>query len=118
VTIDTARSPEYTAALNAIIAAENAFHEAGLAELHRLMPDDVSALIFTINDTPRLSFDAYRDLNGEEFEAEDIGPYDLYDHIDEVAMEMGFREWDDADNWLMRDTTDEERFMLERAVAA
>lgn len=102
-------STAYQDARRAAIGAENAFRDAAVSEIQRLMPDGVIALIFALNDTPRLAFEAFLvegDADGEEREAEEIDdfagqPY-LYDNLDSIAMELGFRDFEDADNELMR----------------
>jgi hypothetical protein len=112
------RSPEYRAAVQAVVAADNAFVEASIKEIQRLMPDGVR-LLFEINDTPRLTFSGFVS-RGEEYDGEDIDTLfvadGLYDALDEVAMQLGWRDWEDADAWLMRH--DESRFYIESEVTS
>lgn len=117
----------YKAVKQAAIAAEEAFKMIALDEMERLMPEGVSALIFYINDTPRLSFEGFLvdgDEPGEEREAEEIDDYAgsdfLYDTLDGIAMELGFLDFEDADNWMMRLDPEafESRFVITRTVAA
>lgn len=110
-------SEPYREAVKAIIAADAAFWDASLREAVRLMPPPVAALIFRVNDTPRLAFDAYLDALGEEYDAEDIDDQlrapGLFDAIDEVAMQLGVGDPEDAAAWLLSHA-DEERFVLRR----
>lgn len=115
------RSPEYVDAVQAVIAADEAFGQASIAEMRRLMPEGVEALILRVNDTPRLTFDAFIDADGEEQEAEDIDLIirdgEVYDAIDEVAMQMDIRDNEDASNWFVghdRIGGWDERFILTR----
>jgi len=113
-------SPAYRDAVTEVISAEGAFWEASISEAIRLIPDGVSALIFRINDTPRLTFDAYLDQDGTEHEADEIdgdgdGDGDdlsLFDALDEIAMQLNVHEHDDAATWLL--TYSGERFVIER----
>ncbi len=110
-------SEPYREAVQAIIAADAAFWDASLREAVRLMPAPVAALIFRVNDTPRLAFDAYLDALGEEHDAEEIDDQlrapGLFDAIDEVAMQLGVGDPEDAAAWLLSHA-DEERFVLRR----
>lgn len=124
----------YIDAWHALISAQNEFWHASIAELQRLMPDHVDALIFTVNDTPRLAFDAYVDVDGVEHFAEEIdeppasmggshaespasitGHYapTLYDFIDLIAANLEVHHPDDAASWLFSHE-DGERFTVER----
>lgn len=102
-------SNTYKTVKQAAILAEDAFKTVALDEIVRLIPEGVTALVFSLNDTPRLTFDGFRvegDHPDEEREAEEIDDYigtdTLYDTLDEIAMELGFRDFEDADNWLLR----------------
>ncbi|KDA04526.1 hypothetical protein DC31_06475 [Microbacterium sp. CH12i] len=108
------QSPAYCEAVTAIVNAEVEFWEASIREVTRLIPAGVCALLFRINDTPRLTFDAYLDEDGVEHEAEEVGGDDggLFDTLDEIAMQLGVHEHDDAATWLL--SYGRERFTIER----
>lgn len=110
-------SEPYREAVRVIVAAEAAFWAASLREAVRLMPDTVAALILRVNDTPRLAFDSYLDALGKEHDAEDIDDQlrapGLFDAIDEVAMQLGVGDPEEAAAWLLSHD-DEGRFVLRR----
>jgi len=116
-TITVPTSDRYREAVQAIIAADTAFWQDSLREAAVLMPHTVSALILRVNDTPRLAFDAYLDESGEEHEAEEIDDeayaLGLFDALDEIAMQLGVHDSEDAASWLISHE-DGERFLLRR----
>lgn len=102
---------EYRDALNAVIDADNAFAAASIAEIRRLMPDHVAVVHVEINDTPRLAVRDWLDADGESV-LDDMHP--AYDAMDDVAASIGWREWDDADSWLLRVDGDNTAWKIER----
>ena len=118
--VTTTRSTEYQVALVAMRATEDHFFETSIAEMQRLIPEHVATLVLRVNDTPRLTLDAIIDVNGDEWDATDPGSLqpDVYDAIDEVAMQLGIRDTETADNWFVNYPNEWERFVLEREVAA
>jgi hypothetical protein len=94
-----ARSPEYQAALNSVIAAERSLRDEFILDVKRLMPEGVGAVLFHINDTPRLAVAAMLDTNGCDVTAE----YELtaaYEMIDDHAIDMGVTTDDEAGSFL------------------
>lgn len=114
----TERSARYETAASAYNAAEAEFWTASIAEAQSMIPHGVQALIFRVNDTPRLAFDAYVDEHGEEAEAEEINhvaySLDLFDALDNIAALLPVYDAEDADNWLLRHEN-RDRFVIRAA---
>lgn len=111
---DTQRSADYDEALTALTEAEHTFWAASIAEAERMMPSGVQALIFRVNDTPRLAFDAYLDEGGTEYDGEEIdniADLDLFDALDTLAGLLPVYDAEDASTWLIGYG---ERFIISR----
>jgi hypothetical protein len=110
-------SEDYTAAARAAWAARDAHLDAAVAELRRLLPAELSALILAINDTPRLAVDHYLDASGhrvEPVEYDEAHDVALLDVLDQIAVEMDVHDWEGADIFLLRDPRNEDRFAITR----
>lgn len=114
-TTETVRASEsYLAARDAAWEAQRVHRNAAAEEIRRLMPEGVQTVVFTINDTPRLALDAYRDAQGEEIEVDQTTD-PLADLIDTIASETECRDWYDAADFLHTDHADpNNRFIIER----
>jgi hypothetical protein len=114
-------SPEYTAARQAYWDAQSAFRQTAVAELVRLMPDDVVAFTFAMNDdidVQCLRSRGWIGRDGDDYDPEDHELYmenggGLFDLVDQIAIDMEVASWEDASNFLLRHP-DRQRFILER----
>lgn len=105
-------SPEFVAARNTLTKADLGFREAFIAEVKRVMPEGVEAVLFYINDTPRLTVGEMLNRHGIS-----VGEYelsDVFDFIDTAASELGVRDYEDADIFLDEYGTDGEQFVIRR----
>jgi len=104
-------SPEFKAARKAFVDAEWAFRDAAMAEIRRRMPDGVDAVVFFINDTPRLSVFDMLDADGESV-LDEYESSDAFEAIDTIAAELGVRDAEDADAFLIE--IGDDRFVISR----
>ncbi len=112
----TTPSSTYQEALAAVIAADNAFVDASIAEIQRLMPEGVAAVYVHLNDTPRLAVWTWVDANGADV-LDDTS--DAYDSMEEVAAALGWHDFYEADNYLLESPVSDEHgdtvWKIERA---
>ena len=113
----TYSTERYKADRDAYWEAQRRFRATAEAEIRRLMPEGVSAVILSINDTPRLTVDSYVDGEGNEVDpyewdgAEDTADFDV---LDQIAGDMEDFTWEEDDTFLMSEG-DGEHFRIERA---
>lgn len=101
---------------------QSRFRQTSIAEIQRLIPDGIAAVILDFNDAdpPRLSVDRYLADDGELIhpdewseQNEDEGDDSLYHRLDEIADCMEFAHWDEARSVLFR-TPDADRFIIHK----
>ena len=112
-------SPEFTSARDAYSHAAAQFHFAFIAEVERLIPTGVAAVLFSINDTPRMTFAGFRLADGSERDPEEIDELrpGLHDTLDMLAAEQGFTDPEAADSYLLGDELDDERWVITTVTA-
>lgn len=100
--------------------AQEDFRDLAQAEMIRLMPEGIAALVIELNDAdpPRLSVVAYRDPDGTDHYPEDwadgADDQGRYDALDQIAADLDVSDWHEADGFLFGDPDDLNRFVVER----
>lgn len=117
----TTASENYERTRAAYWDALAAHRDSAIAEIKRLTPAGVAAVVLELNDAdpPRLTITAYRDSNGDDWAPEgfeDGFPFesneDAYDVVDQIAADMDVSDWHDAQSILFRDPQNNERFII------
>lgn len=107
---------EYIAARDRYLDARHAHRTASIAEIQRLLPEDVLFLVLNMSDdpdSPRLTIDGWVLRDGQETDTFPLEEADLYNPLDQIAADMDVYDWEDASSLLLRHP-DRRRFVIER----